>query len=312
MSQDAPIAVQDAIAWLEQQRLTQERNPYDIVRFGEWLLEHNYLSKLGSDVWAFLEQLGMAAAELGNQDLAELCLSRLQSRFMDSTRVALLKGVIEESHGRLDEAQSLYEKLLEKEPSNLLVNKRRLACIKTKPEGVTRATEGLAELVDIYPTDHECWLELASLYLSQNKYSQAAYALEELVLLAPHNVFYILKYAETLYTTGDIAKAYKMFLRILELGDGNLAPSSERTVDRVQGPWVRALWGLKMCTAKLLGNKALSMSQEGDIKAEHLEAVDALATKLLLDSVYAPNATFATPQSSRSAARTVLTPSSSS
>ena len=39
------------------------------------------------------------------------------------------------------------------------------------------------------------------------------------------------------------------------------------------------------------------MSQEGDIKAEHLEAVDALATKLLLDSVYAPNATFATPQS---------------
>ena len=121
---------------------------------------------------------------------------------MDSTRVALLKGVIEESHGRLDEAQSLYEKLLEKEPSNLLVNKRRLACIKTKPEGVTRATEGLAELVDIYPTDHECWLELASLYLSQNKYSQAAYALEELVLLAPHNVFYILKYAETLYTNG--------------------------------------------------------------------------------------------------------------
>lgn len=165
---------------------------------------------------------------------------------MDSTRVALLKGVIEESHGRLDEAQSLYEKLLEKEPSNLLVNKRRLACIKTKPEGVTRATEGLAELVDIYPTDHECWLELASLYLSQNKCSQAAYALEELVLLAPHNVFYILKYAETLYTTGDIAKAYKMFLRILELGDGNLAPSNERTVDRVQGPWVRALWGLKM------------------------------------------------------------------
>ena len=42
------------------------------MRFGEWLLEHNYLSKLGSDVWAFLEQLGMAAAELGNQDLAEV------------------------------------------------------------------------------------------------------------------------------------------------------------------------------------------------------------------------------------------------
>ena len=45
-------------------RSTQERNPYEVVRFGE---------SLGVDVWAFLEQLGMAAAELGNQDLAEVC-----------------------------------------------------------------------------------------------------------------------------------------------------------------------------------------------------------------------------------------------
>lgn len=54
-------------------RSTQERNPYEVVRFGEWMLEHNQLGSLGVDVWAFLEQLGMAAAELGNQDLAEVC-----------------------------------------------------------------------------------------------------------------------------------------------------------------------------------------------------------------------------------------------
>jgi len=47
------------------------------VRFGEWMLEHNQLGSLGVDVWPFLEQLGMAAAELGNQDLAEVCYSLL-------------------------------------------------------------------------------------------------------------------------------------------------------------------------------------------------------------------------------------------
>jgi len=47
------------------------------VRFGEWMLEHNLLGSLGVDVWPFLEQLGMAAAELGNQDLAEVCSSSL-------------------------------------------------------------------------------------------------------------------------------------------------------------------------------------------------------------------------------------------
>jgi len=127
-----------------------------------------------------------------------------------------------------------------------LVNKRRLACIKAVPDGIPLATEGLAELVDIFPTDQESWLELASLYLHQNKYAQAVFALEELVLLAPQNSFYLLKYAETLYTAGDVAHAYKIYLRILELGEGNLAPDSGHKMDRVKGPWVRTLWGLKM------------------------------------------------------------------
>lgn len=151
-------------------------------------------------------------------------------RFPESSRVAILQGIIEESKGHLNDAQNLYELMLEKDPSNVLLHKRRIACIKSKPEGIPRATEGLAEFVDIFPTDQESWLELAELYLQQNKYDQAAYALEELLLLAPHNVFYLLKYAEVLYSMGDLAKSYKMYLRILELGDGNLAPNSPRVI----------------------------------------------------------------------------------
>ncbi|KAL4401548.1 Inositol phosphatase Siw14 [Malassezia pachydermatis] len=115
------------------------------------------------------------------------------------------------------------------------------------PNGLAMATEGLAELVDMFPADQEAWLELASLYLQQYKYAQAAYALEELVLLAPHNSFYLLKYAETLYTSGEVAKAYKIYLRILELGEGNMSRENyNNKTDRVRGPWVRTLWGIKM------------------------------------------------------------------
>lgn len=242
-------------------------------------------------------------------------------RFPESSRVAILQGVIEESKGHLNDAQILYDRMLKKEPSNVLLHKRRIACIKTQPEGISRATEALAEFVDIFPADQESWLELAELYLEQNKYDQAAYALEELLLLAPHNVFYVLKYAEVSYTMRDFAKAYKMYLRILELGDGNLAPSSPRVIDRVQGPWVRALWGLKMvsallplrkltvqCTSKMLDSKALTMSN--DIVAERVSDVDTLVTKLLFESVYAPDAKYATPDCVRAAIRAVLTPTS--
>lgn len=121
-----------------------------------------------------------------------------------------------------------------------------MACIKSQPDGVAKATTGVAELVDTFPLDQESWLELAALYLEQGKYPQAAYALEELILLAPQNSFYLLKYAEILYTAGETAKAYKIYLRILELGEGNLRRDSVHPEDRIQGPWVRTLWGLKL------------------------------------------------------------------
>ena len=127
-----------------------------------------------------------------------------------------------------------------------LINKRRIAAIRAQPDGVADATEALAEFVDHFPLDQESWQELASLYTEQNKYAQAAYALEELLLLAPHNSYYLLQYAETLYTMGEIAKAYKIYLRVLELGECNMKPKSGRASDRVSGPWVRTLWGLKV------------------------------------------------------------------
>ncbi|KAI3627427.1 oca3 [Malassezia furfur] len=284
MTAAEPITLEGALA-------TPERSAFDTVRYGEWILENDELYALGDDLWSFLEQLGLASAELGKYELADLCLSRLTTRFPESSRVVLFQGTVLESKGLLKEAQLLYEEFLRKEPSHL-------------PNGLHEATDALADFVDHFPLDQEAWQELASLYLQQNKYAQAAYALEELVLLAPHNSFYLLMYAETLYTMGDWAKAYKIYLRILELGQGNLKREDSRHTYRVSGPWVRTLWGLKMCAAQLLAHK--DKQSDGDAVAEKIPAIDAMATELLLNNVYAAGASDPAPPAVRAAARSCL------
>jgi hypothetical protein len=125
-----------------------------------------------------------------------------------------------------------------------------------------------------------------------HRYTQAAFALEELILLVPHNSFFVLQYAETLYTAGEIVQAYKAYLRVLEMcGAGQESDDSNK-----QGPRTRALWGLKLTASKLLSGKA--------DEAEQVEAIDAMATDLLLNQSYKGSSKGV--QVTREAARKVL------
>lgn len=74
-----------------------------------------------------------------------------------------------------------------------------------------------------------------------HRYQQSAFALEELLLQVPQNSFFHLKYAETLYTAGEIGKAYKAYLRVLEM-----CQSDKGAGPNANGPWVRAVWGTKV------------------------------------------------------------------
>ena len=129
--------------------------------------------------------------------------------------------------------------------------------------------------------------------MGTSRYKQAAFALEELILLAPHNSFFVLQYAETLYTAGEIVPAYKAYLRVLEMCGA--APTTDDSSSK-QGPRTRALWGLKLTTAKLLSGKA--------VEAEQVEAIDAMATDLLLNQSYKGSSKGV--QVTREAARKVL------
>lgn len=187
--------------------------------------------------------------------------------------------------------------------------------------GIAAAIQSLNKYLDTYYNDAEAWQELASLYLSQNLYSQAAFALEELILLAPSNTFFVLQYAEVLATMDDLPLAYKQYLRVLEMcGTESLKPDPQHP--HRQGPWLRSLWGLKSVTTKLLqrqrqtissttkgaSNKGFGISKLAssidDEKAEKVEAIDAMVTDLLLNKAY----TGADPglKATRDAARKVL------
>jgi ER membrane protein complex subunit 2 len=198
-----------------------------------------------------------------------------------------------------------------------------LKCMEQKDgiSGPAAAIQSLNKYLDTYYSDAEAWQELASLYLSQNLYSQAAFALEELILLAPSNTFFVLQYAEVLATMDDLPLAYKQYLRVLEMCGTEALEADSQHPNR-QGPWARALWGLKSVTTKLIqrqrqtisstqkgaagkgSNNAKSTTSIGDEKVEKVEAVDAMVTDLLLNKAYAG----ANPglKATRDAARKVL------
>jgi tetratricopeptide (TPR) repeat protein len=134
-----------------------------------------------------------------------------------------------EAQGKLDEAQEVYDTILQEDDTNMLASKRQIALLKARnKEG--DMIEALTKYLDTYYDDSEAWLELCDVYLSKHMYDQAAYCCEELILLQPTNHVVYLKYAEILYTLNYLPLAFKHYCKVLELCTDN----------------VRALYGLQL------------------------------------------------------------------
>jgi tetratricopeptide (TPR) repeat protein len=96
------------------------------------------------------------------------------------------------------------------------------------------AAKALVDYLETYSADGDAWFELARLYLAEGQHRKAAFCYEELLLLAPTNHAFHLKYAEILYTLGtaaDLKTARGYFAHAL-----NLCPQNN----------ARALYGLLM------------------------------------------------------------------
>ncbi|KAJ6610474.1 hypothetical protein B0H10DRAFT_411474 [Mycena sp. CBHHK59/15] len=230
----------------------------------------------GDDGWALLEQLFLAAVDLGRLDVADQCLTQLSARFPDSPRVDVLTGIRMEASEAPETALQYYGGLLEADPANAAIWKRRISVLRRTGK-VAKAVEELVQLLDTFYTDVDGWLELADMYTACNQYILALQALSHALLLAPQNPFYALQFAETAYTAGDVPLALKTFLVVVDMCERDL-DAPEQTP--AAGLAMRAWLGVKLCSRRLLINSSPSASSTAVPKNLHL--IEELATERVL------------------------------
>ena len=173
-----------------------------------------------SSVWDMYERVFVASLDAHDYPVATWCLSTLDSQWPGSSRVARLKGMNSEARGHYSSAADLYTEFLADEPTNIGMLRRQVACAKGAGD-LAGAITLLNKYVKIYSSDENAWLELSELYVQSSQIDLASFALEELIMLAPENYVYHLKYADLQYTLGayDIARQY--YAQSLELKPKN-------------------------------------------------------------------------------------------
>ena len=216
------------------------RNSEEIADLGENLLK-DYSSKLGDETWVLLEQVCIASFDCNRLQLAERCLEALEKQFPKSKRVLKLRGMLYEADGQYDLANRIYDELLEADPANLQVQKRKIAMLKEQNK-IEETIAQLNKYLEDFLGDQEAWMELCELYIRQQEFSKAAFCMEELILSHPHNHLYHQRYAEIHYTIGhqeNMQRAKKYFAQALKLDPNN----------------VRALYGLYLAATNISSGK---------------------------------------------------------
>jgi tetratricopeptide (TPR) repeat protein len=149
-----------------------------------------FLSSETQDQWTTIENLYISCLRTGDDESARQLLDKLVERFGDkSERVMAFQGMWAESHveNEKDFIKVLkeYGEALERDPANLQLQKRRIALLRSMGRSA-EATTQLVNLVDVSPTDAEAWAELASVYVLQNEWEKAVFAMEEVLLVMPN------------------------------------------------------------------------------------------------------------------------------
>ncbi|XP_021282402.1 ER membrane protein complex subunit 2 [Herrania umbratica] len=216
------------------------------VRRSEKVLKHGLSilndpkkrSALGPEEWTLYEQVAIAAMDCQCLDVAKDCIKILQKKFPESKRVGRLEGMLLEAKGSWAEAEKAYSSLLEDNPLDQVIQKRRVAMAKAQGN-ISGAIEWLNKYLEIFMADHDAWRELAEIYVSLQMYKQAAFCYEELILSQPTAPLYHLAYADVLYTLGGLE---------------NLQTAKKyyaSTIDLTGGKNTRALLGICLCTSAI-------------------------------------------------------------
>ncbi|PYH97011.1 tetratricopeptide repeat domain protein [Aspergillus ellipticus CBS 707.79] len=202
-----------------------------------------------------IERLLFSCLQSGDDKSASCFIEQLAGRFdtLDE-KVTGLKGLFEEAtaedHSSLEQYLRRYDLLLSKNPVNLPILKRRIALLRSLSRPV-EAISSLVNLLDAVPTDAEAWCELADLYQSQGMNSQAAFCLEEALLIVPNawNVLALL--GEILYSSAFSSDS-EGSCQLLERSIQYFCRSVELCTD-----YLRGFYGLVLATSLLGENRRL-------------------------------------------------------
>lgn len=226
--------------------------------------------------WAEIEQTFYACLRTGDDKSAHLCLERVSKRFGNGNeRVLAMRGLYQEAVAENEEElKSIlqeYNKILENNPMNVPIHKRRIALIRS----IGRSQEAILSLtlfLESFPTDTEAWCELADLYQSQGLYPQAIFSLEEALLTVPNSWNLQAKLGELNYMANQagadgspqqyLEEAIHRFSRSIELCDD----------------YLRGYYGLKKTTDKALSG---SSKATGSISQDNVQRLNKLATDKL-------------------------------
>ena len=194
----------DALDVLNHIRFHHIRKPRTVINYGIYLLSEHQ-SKLGPARWDVYEQTCVAALDFGETSIADQYVKLLEVRWPDSARVARLKGMVHEAKGEYDEANKIYNNMLDKSEANTLALKRQVSILRAKGD-YRAAVMMLTDYMKNFSADVGGWQELGNLQHSLGQMNEAAYCYEELILGDPHNYFLHTRYAELLYSIGGIDK----------------------------------------------------------------------------------------------------------
>uniref|UniRef100_A0A4W4GCB9 ER membrane protein complex subunit 2 n=1 Tax=Electrophorus electricus TaxID=8005 RepID=A0A4W4GCB9_ELEEL len=224
------------------------RNSEQIVDVGEELISE-HASKLGDDIWIIYEQVMIAALDCSRDDLAWSCLQELKRQFPDSHRVKRLVGMRLEALERYEDANKLYDSVLQDDPTNTAARKRKISILRAQG----RNTDAIRELNEYLEqcVCAVCLFIYSVLFLCSFSYAKAAFCLEELMMTNPHNHLYCEQYAEVKYTQGGMENmelARKYFAQALKLNNRNM----------------RALFGLYMSASHIAANTKVSAKVKKD------------------------------------------------
>ncbi|KAK4379059.1 hypothetical protein RND71_000921 [Anisodus tanguticus] len=167
-----------------------------VLKHGLSILNDNKKrSALGPEEWTLYEQVAVAAMDCQSIDVAKDCIKVLQRKFPGSKRVGRLEAMLLEARGLWSEAENAYSSLLEENPFDQVVHKRRVAMAKAQGN-TSAAVDWLNKYLDLFMSDHEAWRELAEIYVSLQMYKQAVFCYEELILSQPKVPLHHLAYAD--------------------------------------------------------------------------------------------------------------------